>query len=370
MQFIDEAKIFIKSGDGGDGCISFRREKYIARGGPNGGDGGGGASIIFKPEPKLNTLIDFRYQQHFKGRKGQNGMGQNRTGKSAEDIAIKIPIGTQVFLDDGKTMLLDMLEDGKSYIILKGGDGGKGNAHYKSSVNQAPRRAMKGFPGEEMWVWLKLKLLSDAGLLGFPNAGKSTFLSVATRAKPKIADYPFTTLQPKLGVVYIDEKEFVLADIPGLIKHASKGKGLGHKFLKHVERCRVNLHLIDASMNNKEQIVESYRTIRKELEDYNPKLAEKKEVIAINKCDAISSKDADEKQDFLQKAIGKPVLKISAATGQGKEETLRTLAQTIEAEKIEEERIEVTKIGGDNPQTQETQEAQEAQEGEEQQGGQ
>ncbi|MAR55666.1 MAG: GTPase ObgE, partial [Rickettsiales bacterium] len=237
MQFLDEAKIFIKSGGGGDGCVAFRREKNIPFGGPNGGNGGRGGSIIFECAHGLNTLIDFRYQQHFKAKKGVHGMGQLRTGASAEDLIIKVPAGTQIISEDREELLADLTEVGDRLTLLEGGKGGMGNAHFKTSTNQAPRQFTKGEEGDEMWVWLRLKLLSDAGLIGLPNAGKSTFLARVTRAKPKIADYPFTTLKPQLGVVYAQEREFVLADIPGLIEGASEGVGLGLRFLGHVERC-------------------------------------------------------------------------------------------------------------------------------------
>lgn len=283
MQFLDEAKIFLKSGDGGAGSISFRREKFIEFGGPDGGDGGRGGDIIFEVVDG-NTLIDYRYQQHFKAQKGHHGMGRNRTGGDGNDVVLRVPVGTQIIHEDRKTVLLDLTTIGERVVFLKGGIGGRGNTRFKSSTNQAPRRADTGMPGEEMWVWLRLKLMADAGLVGLPNAGKSTFISACTRARPKIADYPFTTLVPKLGVVYLDTKEFVLADIPGLIEGAHMGVGLGHKFLGHVERCRVLLHLIDAGL---EDVVGAYQTIRNELTLYGGHLAEKTEILALSKSDTL-----------------------------------------------------------------------------------
>lgn len=333
MQFIDEAKIFVKSGDGGDGCASFRREAHVPRGGPNGGDGGRGGDIIIECIHGLNTLIDFRYSQHFKARKGQNGMGKDRYGAGADDIIIKVPAGTQIFLEDGTTLLADMTEVGQKLTVAKGGKGGLGNIHFKSSTNRAPRHFTKGREGEEKWLWIRLKLLSDAGLVGLPNAGKSTFLSRTSRAKPKIADYPFTTLKPQLGVVYIDESEFVLADIPGLIEGAHEGHGLGHRFLKHVERCGVILHLVDGT---EEDVVKNYKTIRNELREYSDILASKQEVIAINKCDALTKEEAEKKRKKLAKESGKKVYLISAVTGEGVEEVLRQLKRTIDVSKLQQ----------------------------------
>ena len=247
MKFLDQAKIFIQSGDGGAGCVSFRREKYIEFGGPNGGDGGKGGSVYLEAVENLNTLIDFRYQQHFKAKKGQNGMGSQMTGSKGDDIIIKVPVGTEVLAEDGETLIVDMVNPGQKFLIAKGGDGGRGNTQFKSATNQAPRYAEPGWPGEEMWVWLKLKVIADVGLVGLPNAGKSTFLSVVTQARPKIADYPFTTLHPNLGVAWVDNYEMVIADIPGLIEGAHEGVGLGDRFLKHVERCAALIHLIDVN---------------------------------------------------------------------------------------------------------------------------
>ncbi len=337
MQFIDEAKVFIKSGPGGDGCMSFRREAHVPRGGPDGGNGGRGGSVIFKCIDGLNTLIDFRYSQHFKAAKGQNGQGRDCNGKASDDMIVEVPVGTQIIAEESDIVLADMKVVGQTVTLLKGGDGGFGNASFKSSTNQAPRRTTKGINGEEMWVWLKLKLMSDAGLLGMPNAGKSTFLSIVSRAKPKIADYPFTTLKPKLGVVYVDDKEFVMADIPGLIEGAHRGVGLGIQFLKHVERCGVVLHLIDGTQ---EDVCEAYRVIRGELGLYSEKLAEKSEVLAINKSDAMTPDEIKEKKKALEKASGKKVHIMSGVTGEGVKPILRELLATIEEFRAEEKLAE------------------------------
>ncbi len=311
MHFIDEAKIYLKSGDGGGGCVGFRREKFIEYGGPDGGDGGKGGDIIFVASKDLNTLIDFRYKQHFKAQSGEGGKGQNRYGKSGEHTVIVVPIGTQIFAEDGITLIHDMSDDGEEFIIAKGGDGGQGNARFKSSVNQAPRRSTPGYPGVELWVWLKLKLISDVGIVGLPNAGKSTFLSVVTAAKPKIADYPFTTLKPQLGVVSLDFDEFVIADIPGLIKGASEGHGLGDKFLRHIERCSTLIHLIDGSG---EDVVSAYRVIRNELKGYSLQLSEKKELVVLNKIDLLDEAEIKAKVAKLKRASKADVLCCSAAT--------------------------------------------------------
>ena len=301
MQFIDEAKIHLKSGDGGNGAVSFRREKFIPRGGPDGGDGGNGGNVIFRCIKNLNTLVDYRFTQHFKAQNGQRGHGQNRTGLSGQDLVLNVPQGTQIFLEDN-SLIADLQEEGQEVVVARGGKGGLGNTNFKSSINQAPEYAIPGEVGEEFWVQLKLKLFSDAGLLGLPNAGKSTFLAATTRAKPKIADYPFTTLKPQLGVVYVDNHEFVLADIPGLIRGASQGKGLGDRFLKHVERCGVLLHLIDGLAEN---ITENYQIIRTELESYSKDLAQKPEIIAINKIDALSKEELKEKVKELKAYLKK-----------------------------------------------------------------
>ena len=326
MKFLDEAKIFIKSGDGGAGCTSFRREKFIEFGGPNGGDGGRGGSIIFESTANQNTLIDFRYHQHFKAEKGHHGMGSSRIGHSGKDLVIKIPVGTQVFAEDKKTLLADFTEDGHREVFLKGGDGGFGNEHYKSSTNRAPRKSTPGWPGEEMWVWLRLKLIADVGLVGLPNAGKSTFLSVVSRAKPKIADYPFTTLVPNLGVVYVHDKEFVVADVPGLIEGAHEGVGLGTRFLGHVERCKAILHLIDGTQDDVES---AYKTIHQELEKYGQGLDEKPELIALNKCDALTKDVIKKKQESLEALTGKKVYPLSSQSRLGLEQVLDLLLKSL-----------------------------------------
>ncbi len=326
MQFIDEAKIYLRSGAGGNGCASFRREKFIDMGGPDGGDGGRGASIIIEVNPHINTLLDFRYNQHFKAQNGEGGKGRNRTGASRLPMVLQVPIGTQVLSDEEQHLIHDFTKPDERYEILKGGKGGLGNAHFKSSINQAPTRITTGGEAQEMWVWLKLKVLSDAGLVGLPNAGKSTFLARVTAAKPKIADYPFTTLTPGLGVVRMDEEEFVLADIPGLIEGASEGHGLGDKFLKHIERCGVLIHLIDAT---DEDAIRNYRIIRGELEAHSELLAGKAEIVALSKCDALDKDVVALKKRELEKAIGKEVHVISAHSGAGVPELLRLTRQAI-----------------------------------------
>lgn len=326
MQFLDEAKIFIQSGAGGGGCVSFRREANLPFGGPDGGDGGRGGSVIIECVPHLNTLIDFRYKQHFKAKRGQHGMGAQRTGASADDLLIKVPVGTQVFDEYGEEMIHDFTTIGERMVMAKGGKGGLGNLHFKSSTNRAPRQSSPGEEGSEMWVWLRLKLLSDAGLLGLPNAGKSTFLATTTRAKPKIADYPFTTLKPQLGVVYIDEKEFVLADIPGLIEGASDGVGLGLRFLGHIERCGMLLHLIDGTQ---EDVVAAYKTVRGELEQYSEELAEKYEIVVLTKADAMSADDIKEKKKKLKRVCKSEVRVISSIAREGVEPLLRDMWKVI-----------------------------------------
>lgn len=329
MKFLDEAKIFIKSGDGGAGCVSFRREKFIPKGGPDGGDGGRGGHVYAEAYENLNTLIDYRYQQHFKAKKGQHGMGSNRTGKSAEDITLKLPVGTQIFEADRETLLADFTKEGQRVLLAKGGKGGLGNQHFKSSTNQAPRKSTPGEEGEERWIWLRLKLMSEAGLVGLPNAGKSTFLSVVSRAKPKIADYPFTTIHPQLGVVYVDDNEFVLADIPGLIEGAAEGVGLGTRFLGHVERAGMLLHLVDGTADD---VADNYNTIRKELESYSSELATKQEILALNKCDALLDEEIAEKDAALKAASGADrVWQISAATKDGVQDLLREMMKVIAA---------------------------------------
>lgn len=328
MQFIDEAKIYVRSGHGGNGCVSFRREANIPRGGPDGGDGGRGGHVIMRCVSGLNTLIDFRYQQHFKAARGGGGMGKNRFGKSADDLIINVPLGTQILDENSEFILYDFTQAGQEYQLCKGGQGGVGNTHFKSSVNQAPRFAQPGEPGQEMWVWLKLKLLSDAGLVGLPNAGKSTFLSVVSHAKPKIADYPFTTLKPQLGVVHIDNKEFVLADLPGLIEGAHEGVGLGIQFLRHIERCGVILHVIDGTA---EDVLENYRIVREELEQYSDLLAHKDEIVVLNKADALMPEVLDEKLRVLKDSGINEIKVISAVAKQGLTDVLRVTWNKIEA---------------------------------------
>lgn len=322
MKFLDESKIFIQSGDGGDGCVSFRREKFIEYGGPDGGAGGKGGSVYVEAVANLNTLIDYRYQQHFRGERGQHGMGRNRSGAAGKDAVLRVPVGTQIFTDDKETMLADLTEAGQRIRLARGGDGGFGNEHYKTSVNQTPRRFDPGWPGEEQWIWLRLKLIADAGMLGMPNAGKSTFLAAVTRAKPKIADYPFTTLHPQLGVVSVFDKEFVLADIPGLIEDAHLGAGLGVRFLGHIERCRVLIHMIDGTQ---EDVVDAYHVIRNELHEYLEDLADKPEVVVLNKIDSLYDEEIAEKKAALEEASGKTVMLCSAASRQGTQEIIEAV---------------------------------------------
>ena len=326
MKFLDQAKIYLKSGDGGRGCVSFRREKYIEFGGPNGGDGGKGGSVYFVAVENLNTLIDFRYQQHFKAQNGQHGMGSEMSGAKGEDMIIKVPVGTEIVADDGVTVIADMLEAGQTFMIAKGGDGGRGNVRFKTSTNQAPRYAEPGWPGVEMWVWLRLKIIADVGLIGLPNAGKSTFLSAVTKARPKIADYPFTTLHPNLGVAWVDNKEIILADIPGLIEGAHEGIGLGDRFLKHVERCSVFLHLIDATEEN---VAKTYKTIRKELELYERNLINKPEVIALNKIDSLTQEEIEKKIKAIKRVTKSPVYAISAIANKNTLDCLREIASFV-----------------------------------------
>ncbi len=333
MKFLDEAKIYIRSGDGGKGCVSFRREKFIPDGGPDGGNGGNGGSVIAECISGLNTLIDFRYQQHFKAKKGQHGMGSNCTGASSDDLIIQLPVGTQILADDKETVIADLTRIGQKVKLAQGGKGGLGNQCFKSSTNQAPRIATPGEEGEEHWLWLKLKLMSDAGLLGLPNAGKSTFLAAVSRAKPKIADYPFTTLTPQLGVVYIDNREFVLADIPGLIEGASEGVGLGLKFLGHVERSGVLLHLIDGTQDD---VVAAYKTIRRELKEYSKELYAKDEIIGLNKCDSLSADEIKAKSAALKKASRKKIWHLSGATGEGVKPILRGMLALIDKKRQED----------------------------------
>ncbi len=340
MKFLDQAKVYVRSGDGGGGVVSFRREKFIEFGGPDGGDGGRGGDVWAECVDGLNTLIDYRYQQHFKAKTGGHGMGRDRAGAKGSDIVLKVPAGTQIFDDDNETLLADLTEVGQRYRIAKGGNGGFGNAHFKSATNRAPRRANPGQEGLERWIWLRLKLIADAGLVGLPNAGKSTFLAAVTAARPKIADYPFTTLHPQLGVVRSDGREFVLADIPGLIEGAHEGVGLGDRFLGHVERCRVLLHLIDATGEN---VSDSYRVIRGELEAYGAGLEEKPEIVALSKADALAPEELTKVKRKLARVVGHTPLVLSAVSGQGMEAALRVLLKEIDAqraEKAEEDLVE------------------------------
>ena len=333
MKFLDEAKIYIRSGDGGGGVVSFRREKFIEFGGPDGGDGGKGGDVIVECVEGLNTLIDFRFQQHFKGRTGVHGMGKNRAGAKGADALLKVPAGTQVFDEDGETLLADLTEIGHSIVIARGGNGGFGNAHFKTATNQAPRRANPGEEGEERTIWLRLRLIADAGLVGLPNAGKSTFLATVSAAKPKIADYPFTTLHPGLGVVRTDGRDFVLADIPGLIEGAHEGHGLGDKFLAHLERCRVLLHLVDATGGHAGK---AYKTIRKEIEAYGGDLSGKAEIVALSKVDAVDADTLKDQLARLKRACGHAPLRLSAATNVGVTEALRALLDVIGEAKRED----------------------------------
>ncbi len=327
MKFLDEAKVYIQSGAGGNGCVAFRREKFIEFGGPSGGDGGKGGDVVVEAVNGLNTLIDYRYQQHFKAKAGGNGMGKDRHGANGKDIVLKVPVGTQVYEEDGETLLADLTEVGQRVTILTGGNGGFGNTHFKSSTNRAPRHANPGEPAEERTIRLRLKLIADAGVIGLPNAGKSTFLAAVSAAKPKIADYPFTTLHPQLGVVRVDEREFVLADLPGLIEGAHEGTGLGDRFLGHTERCNVLLHLVDGTA---EDPGEAYRVVRGELEAYGEGLAEKPEIVALSKADAMTPEQIKTQTAKLKKAAKKTPLVLSSASGAGVPEALRALIKVID----------------------------------------
>jgi len=326
MHFLDQAKIFVRSGAGGPGAVSFRREKFVEYGGPDGGDGGKGGDIIFEAVEGLNTLIAFRYTQHFKAPRGKGGAGRNQTGAGGSDLVVKVPVGTQILSDDKEHVLADLTEVGQRVALLAGGDGGRGNASYKSATNRAPRQHGQGWPGAELWVWLRLKLLADVGLVGLPNAGKSTFLNAVSNARAKVGDYPFTTLHPKLGVVRHKSQDFVLADIPGLIEGAAEGAGVGDRFLGHVERTRVLLHLIDA---NVEDVAAAYRTIRGELDAYGAGLAGKDEVIALNKCDTIDDELAEALAAELSAASDAPVFAVSGATGAGVDAVLDALVERL-----------------------------------------
>jgi len=327
MKFLDQAKIYIRSGNGGAGCVSFRREKFIEFGGPDGGDGGRGGDVVAECVDGLNTLIDYRYQQHFKAKTGGHGMGKNRTGAGGADVVLKVPVGTQIFDEDNETILADLTKVGERAVLARGGNGGFGNAHFKSSTNRAPRHANPGQQGEERTIWLRLKLIADAGLVGLPNAGKSTFLAAVSAARPKIADYPFTTLHPQLGVVAIDGREFVLADIPGLIEGAHQGAGLGDRFLGHIERCRVLLHLVDGTGAH---AGEAYKTVRAELDAYGQGLADKPEIVALNKADALAPDALKQQVARLKRAAKQTPLVLAGATGQGVPEALRALVKVID----------------------------------------
>ncbi len=330
MRFLDQAKIYVASGAGGDGCVGFRRERNEPRGGPDGGNGGRGGSVVARGASDLNTLIDFRYQQHFRAKRGRHGQGAQRTGADAPDLVIDVPLGTELLEEDRETLIADITRPGQRVVLAQGGDGGFGNSHFKSSTNRAPRRADPGQDGQERWVWLRLKLLADAGIIGLPNAGKSTFLAAVTRAKPKIADYPFTTLSPGLGVVVVDDHDFVLADIPGLIEGAHEGAGLGDRFLGHVERCVVLLHLVDGT---EEDPAAAYRTVREELSAYGEGLVDKQEIVCLSKCDALDAQTQKERRELLAAAAGAPVAAISGVSGEGAEETLRGLWRAISKHK-------------------------------------
>ncbi|MGX5736870.1 GTPase ObgE [Bosea thiooxidans] len=335
MKFLDQAKIYVKAGDGGAGCVSFRREKFIEFGGPNGGDGGRGGDIVVECVQGLNTLIDFRFQQHFKAKTGEHGMGKDRHGANSPAVVLKVPPGTEILEEDGETKIADLTEPGQRFVLCKGGNGGFGNAYFKTATNQAPRHANPGLPGEERWVWLRLKLIADAGLVGLPNAGKSTFLATVTAAKPKIADYPFTTLHPGLGVVRVDGREMVLADIPGLIEGAHEGHGLGDRFLGHIERCRVLLHLVEGTS---EHAGKAYKTVREELEAYGEGLAEKPEIVALSKADALTPEMLKEQVARLKRAAKRAPIILSSASGEGVDEALRALFAVVEEARREEER--------------------------------
>ncbi|MBI4923065.1 MAG: GTPase ObgE [Devosia nanyangense] len=332
MKFLDQAKVYVRAGDGGAGSVSFLREKFVEFGGPNGGNGGRGGDVIVTCVDGLNTLIDYRYQQHFKAHTGTHGMGKDRHGAKGKDTVLRVPVGTQIFEDDNETLIADFTAVGQTVTLLSGGNGGFGNAHFKTSSNQAPRRANPGQEGEEKWIWLRLKLIADAGLVGLPNAGKSTFLSAVSAAKPKIADYPFTTLHPNLGVVRLGERDFVLADIPGLIEGAHEGAGIGDRFLGHVERCAVLIHLIDGTQ---EDVKTAYKTIRGELAAYDAGLADKPEILVLNKIDALSEDDIKEKAKVLKRLSKAEVFAASGVTGKGVETILYRVISIMDEAKAE-----------------------------------
>ena len=334
MKFLDQAKVFIRSGDGGAGSVSFRREKFIEFGGPDGGDGGRGGDVWVEAVDGLNTLVDYRYQQHFRAKTGVHGMGRNRTGAKGADVLLKVPAGTQVFEEDNETLICDLTIAGQRFRLAAGGNGGFGNQHFKTSTNQAPRRANPGLPGDEHTIWLRLKLIADAGLVGMPNAGKSTFLAAVTAAKPKIADYPFTTLHPNLGVARIDAREFVIADIPGLIEGAHQGVGIGDRFLGHVERTRVLLHLVSAQ---EESPSNAYKVVRGELVAYGHGLADKAEIVALCQADTIGPDERKKKLASLKKAAGRTPYLLSAVSGEGVEAVLRALMAEIQSAQAAEQ---------------------------------
>lgn len=337
MKFLDQTKVFVRSGNGGAGAVSFLREKFVEFGGPNGGNGGRGGDVIIKCVDGLNTLIDYRFQQHFKAATGTHGMGKDRHGAKGEDTVLKVPVGTQVYEEDNETLIIDFTKVGQEIVLLSGGNGGFGNAHFKTSANQAPRRANPGLEGTEKWIWLRLKLIADAGLVGLPNAGKSTFLAAVSAAKPKIADYPFTTLHPNLGVVTIGERDLVLADIPGLIEGAHEGLGLGDRFLGHVERCSILVHLIDGTQ---EDVKTAYKTIRGELAAYAEGLAEKPEIVVLNKIDAIDADEIKEKVKVLKRASKAEVFTCSGVTGEGVDKVLYRIIAQMDADKAERDELE------------------------------
>ena len=340
MKFVDQTRIFLKSGPGGNGCVSFRREKYVEYGGPNGGDGGKGGDVVIEAITGLNTLVDYRYKRHYKAQKGQHGMGRDMTGASGDDLIMQVPVGTQVFDEDKEFLIADLMKVGDRVVLVRGGEGGLGNTKFKTSTDRAPRRNTPGGEGEEMWVVLRLKLIADAGLLGLPNAGKSTFLSAVSRARPKIADYPFTTIRPQLGVVGVGENEFVMADIPGLIEGASDGVGLGHRFLGHIERCGVLLHLIDAT---EKDVVASFETIMGEVTAYGGDLTGKPMIIGLNKCDAVPDDELEEKRLALTDAAARPVMVLSGVTGEGVKEMISALWDVVKidlAQRASEDGVE------------------------------
>jgi GTPase len=326
MRFLDQAKIYVKAGSGGDGCVSFRREKYLPRGGPDGGNGGRGGEVIGRAVAELNTLIDFRYRQHFRAPRGGHGRGKERTGANGVDLVLDLPVGTQVLAEDGATAIADLTAPDQTVVLAHGGAGGLGNSCFKSSTNRAPRQSTPGEPGEERWLWLKLKLLADAGLVGLPNAGKSTFLAAVSRARPKIADYPFTTLAPKLGTVAVDHDRFVIADLPGLIEGAHEGAGLGDRFLGHIERCRVLIHLVDVTLDD---VGAAWRTVRDELGAYDPRLLDRPELVCLNKVDSLTDDVAEAKRKQLASIAGEPVHLTSGVSGQGVREVLHAAYRTI-----------------------------------------